>query len=83
METKWYPVSELTKLTQRLHRIDIFLRDTNEDLYDGYNKRCFGADINGIPCETLKFKELKKKLEEERDDIERKIKELSESSLHE
>lgn len=83
METKWYPVSELTKLTQRLHRINVFLRSNDLILYDGYNERGFGADINGIPCESLTLKELKKKLEEERNDIERKIKELSESSLHE
>ena len=81
METKWYPVSRLTKLTTRLFRINTFLREQEAGLYDGYNKRGFGADINGIPCETLEFKELKKKLEEERDDIEREIKKLSESSI--
>lgn len=69
------------KLENRLHRINTFLREETEGLYDGYNKRGSGADINGIPCETLKYKELKKLLEAERDEIIRELEELQESSI--
>ena len=64
------------KLENRLHRINTFLRAETEGLYDGYNQRGSGADINGIPCETLKYKELKKLLEAERDEIIRELEEL-------
>lgn len=69
------------KLENRLHRINTFLREETEGLYDGYNKRGSGADINGIPCETLKYKELKKLLEAERDEIIRELETLQESSI--
>ena len=69
------------KLENRLHRINTFLRAENEGLYDGYNQRGSGADINGIPCETLKYKELKKLLEAERDEIIRELEELQEGSI--
>ena len=69
------------KLEHRLHRINTFLREEHEGLYDGYNKRGSGADINGIPCETLKYKELKRLLEAERDEIIRELETLQESSI--
>lgn len=75
--TKWYPVGRLQKLQNRLLRIDVFMRETNERLYDEYNKRGFGADINGVPCENLKYKELVRELEKEREEILSEIQSLS------
>ena len=69
------------KLENRLNRINTFLREETEGLYDGYNKRGSGADIPGIPCETLKYKEIKKLLEAERDELIRELEELQEGSI--
>lgn len=69
------------KLENRLRRINVFLKTENERLYDGYNKRGSGADINGIPSETLSYKELKKLVEAERDEIIRELEELQKSSI--
>jgi hypothetical protein len=70
------------KLKIRLCRINLFLETVDGVEYDMYNKRSHGINIaTGERIESTPYKELKKQLEAERDEIIRKLEELQKSSI--
>lgn len=65
------------KIENRLRRINVFLETVDGVEYDMYNKRSHGINIaTGERIESTPYKELKKQLEAERDELIRELKEL-------
>lgn len=70
------------KLKIRLCRINLFLESVDGVEYDMYNKRSHGTNIaTGERIESTPYKELKKQLEAERDDIIRELEKLQKGSI--